>query len=490
MKRTAIVLTSLFALSCAKSSPPAPSPAPSTESRAPDARYTKPPAPGPIGLWSPPVVIHETFERGPSLWHLNYGVTPLVTIQVVFPRGASTDPPGKEGLTRLTADLLDEGAGPFGALELSDALSLLSTDYHAEVGLDYTLLTMNCLAENLEASLELLGHIVLRPQLSEAEFKRRQDDHVAQAIARSDDPGQQMQDQLEDALFGAGYAGPPEEGTLSSLRSLRLSDVRAHAKALLSGEGAQVVVVGPVKRVGVRVLLEKYLGALSGKSTLKPRALAAPPAGRSVRVVSFPGAAQSALGIALRAGPALDSNYFKELVMNQKLGGSFTSRINLNLREDKGYTYGAFSTFRRFRDAGYFAILANVHTEATGPSVREIFAELSGVCDGKPLSTTEHQDAVDGLLLGYPLRFETVADVGKQLVTLPIYDRSPTFFSEWPEKVRAVTLDEAQKAALPYCDPTRYDVVVAGDPEKVVPQLRELGLEPLVVPRTVDPKAK
>jgi zinc protease len=229
-------------------------------------------------------------------------------------------------------------------------------------------------------------------------------------------------------------------------------------------------------------VIELHFSTWKGQSSLMEVILARGIAPTQVVVIPFLGAAQSAIGLAKRSLGADSPEYFRDLVMNEKFGGAFTSRINLVLREEKGYTYGAHSGFQRARHAGMFAIMANVHGEATAPSIQEIFRELERLCS-EPFDTIEYQEAVSGLLLGYPLRFESSGDTASQLATLPMYGRSPEFLSEWPRLIEEVSLEAARAAAKPYCDPRTFHIVVAGDATKVVPELEKLGLRTTVLTR-------
>ncbi len=465
--------------------PPLPAPEPKPVEPAPvDARYVVLPTPGVASTWAPPAVLQSTLPNGLGVWQLEQAGAPLVSIHVVLPVGSATDPRGKEGLAALTADLLDEGAGKRSALELSDALGVLATDYQATAGLDYVLLSMNALSDNFEASLEILADIVRRPRLDAKEFARRRDQHVAQAIARGSNPNSQLSAAYHRVLFGNGYGGSVPEGTQESLATLRLTDVKAMARSFDAAEGSHVVVVGGLDAARVQTAVKKAFGDWKGKRKATTPVAETVVADHKAYVVPFLGAAQSSLAVLTRAGDAHDPNYFAELVMNRPVGEAFTSRINLNLREDKGYTYGAFSTFRRYLHGGYFGVVANVKSDVTAASVKEILSELDHVCSDRPLTEAERNEAVDGLLLGYPLRFERVDEVGTQVASLAIYGRPADFWQRWPERVKEISTARIEEAARPYCPPSRYQIVIAGDPSVVTPGLAELGYTVVELPRS------
>ncbi|NLE85639.1 MAG: insulinase family protein [Myxococcales bacterium] len=455
--------------------PPAPAPPPAAEQV--DPRYAALPEPTPAVDWTPPHGTHFTLKNGIRVWHLEHGSTPLVSLQVVIPRGAAADPEDLAGLTYLLADMLDEGAGKRSALELSDELGLLATDYEATAGVDYMLLGMNLLAENLEASVALLSDILRRPRLPKDEFERRKHDLLAQIIASEAQPRATQSVAVHRVLFGSGYAGFLPRGTRQSVEAITYRDLKNHHQRMIAPEGIEIVTVGGVSEDRVRQVLEEALGDWQGKARVEARAVAPAPERLPIYVVHYPGAAQSALTVAKRAAGANAPDYFPGLVANRPIGESFTSRINLNLREEKGYTYGARSDIRRYRQAGYFGVSTNVRTDVTRASLDEIFRELGELCTKRPLTQAERDEAVSGLLLGYPATFERVDQVAMRLASVPIYDRPVDFWQTWPDRVEAVGVEEANALAQTLCDPSEYVIVIAGDHAAIEGDLAGLGRE-------------
>jgi zinc protease len=284
-------------------------------------------------------------------------------------------------------------------------------------------------------------------------------------------------------LFGDGYAGLPPSGTKTSLGAITYNDVKKRVKELTVPEGAHLVIAGMVDSEEASALTSQFFGDWKGKRLKQEPTVSDPAQGKKAYVVDFEGAAQSSLALAMRAGTNSDPNYFAEEVMNQKLGESFTGRINMNLREDKGYTYGAFSQFRRYDRAGYYALASDVKSENTGDSIREVFSELTALCSTRPLTQLERDESVEGLLLGYPMTFDQVSSLGYRLVSLPIHERPVDFWSNWPEEVKKITTARANEAARPYCNTEHYQVVIAGDQKTLEPQLKTLGLEVIALDR-------
>ncbi len=433
------------------------------------------PEPGPQAIWAPPAPEAWKLESGVRVLHRTQGNVPLVSVLLVIPRGSETDPASQAGLTYLMGDLLDEGAGALNAIELGDRLQSLATDFSVTTNVDYVLLSMNLIAENFGPSVDLLADIVRRPKFDQQEFKRRKAQLVSQALANEADPHTGRRVAMYQAMFGAGYAGALPTGTRDTLESITLADVKAQYARLMVAEGAAFVVTGGIDRAVAAEHLRRAFGDWGGQAKVKARPLTAAAARGKLYFVDYPGAAQSVVGVVRRAPGAGAQDLFPATVFNRSFGEAFTSRINLNLREDKGYTYGAVSLFQRFREGGFFAVLSDVRTDVTRASLDEMLNELSGLCGPRPISTEERDSSVGGLLLGYPGTFESIGLVGARFAQLPIYDRPLDWFERWPERVAAVSVVQANEAARAYCERSEFSIVVAGDKAKVAPTLQDIG---------------
>lgn len=482
MNRRGYAVAALFAFGCGGAQqepaklpplPPAPTTAPTTaRGDAPDR--AKLPAPAPTPAWALPPPEIFALKNGMKVYFVKQGPTPLVSVVLVVPRGSATDPKGKAGLTALTADMLDEGAGGKDSLALSEELQRLGTDYSANADVDNVMLAMNTIADSLEPSVKLLADIVQKPAFDPKEFQRRKDQRIADALAAESEPASARAIVLRRALFGDGYGSDLASGTRPSLSKLQLADVKAHYRALFAPEGAAFVVVGGIDKEPVKQALEASFGEWSGAAKAKSPAVSSAKPEKAVFFVDFPGATQTAMTIARRAPGEGTPEYFPALVMSRVFGEAFTSRLNLNLREAKGYTYGAGSSFRRFKDTGLFGLSASVKREATRPSIDESFKELRDLCASRPISAQERDEAVGGLLLGFPGRFERGGDVAGQLAAIPLYSRPDDWLEKWSERVKAVTVEQANELAKGYCNPDEFVVVLAGDRKVVEPTLEGL----------------
>lgn len=455
---------------------PAEAPAPASASESEPDRSGLP-QPGPTVVWGPPAPAAWQLENGVKVLHRAYGSVPLVSLLLVIPRGSETDPPRQAGLTHMMADLLDEGAGELDALGLSERLQALATDFSASANVDFVLVAMNTIAENFGPSVDLLADIVRRPKLDRQEFDRRKAQLIAQALASEADPHTGRRVAMYRALFGDGYAGTVSTGTPDTLETITHADVKAQYARLMVSDQATFVVTGGIEQKQAAEHIERAFGDWGGRASVKARPLTPAAETGKLYFVDYPAAAQSVIGVVRRAPGANAEDLASATVFNRAFGEAFTGRVNMNLREAKGYTYRAVSTFQRYRDAGLFGIFSDVRTDVTRASLDEVLDELSDVCGDRPLTAEERDASVGGLLLGYPAGFESIGLLGARFAQLPIYDRPLDWFEKWPERVSGVTLEQANETGRRYCQPGELTIVVAGDKAKVAPTLKSLPYE-------------
>lgn len=484
MSTKSLLLVACLALGCtpATEGPPPENgnPIPTTTAPAvPPAKpdWSKLPSPTGAPRWTLQKPEIFALSNGMKVYFQKQGPTPLVSMLLVLPRGTATDPKGKAGLTSLMVDLMDEGAGGKNALDLGDELQRLGTDYSGRTDVDAVSFTMNLIAENLAPSTKLFADIVRRPELSQKEFQRRKDLRIADALANESEPATARAIVQRRALFADGYAGNSPSGVRNTLQKLTHADAKSQYTAVVAPEGAALVVVGGVDREPVKKALEEAFGNWTGKATATTAAVSSQKPKPGIYFVDYPGATQSALSIARRAGNVTSPEYFPAMLFARAFGEAFTSRLNLNLREDKGYTYGARAGYSRWKEVGFFSLGASVKMETTRPSIDESLKELREVCSTRPITDKELSEGHGGLLLGFPARFETGDQVAAQLADIPLYGRGDDWLEKWQDRVKAVTLAQANEMAKAYCDPKEFVVVIAGDAAIVEPTLEGLNLE-------------
>ncbi len=401
---------------------------------------------------------------------------PVVSANLVFASGSGANPASLPGLANFTAAMLDEGTKRRTALQIADEAAALGATLTTASTMDQTQIAVRSLAPKFAGALHLLADVALNPTFPEEEIERQRASRLATLVAQKSSPTQTAARVMAAALYGPGHPyGYLDIGTEASNKALaRQAMVDYWTRHLVPGNAA-LVVVGAISRAELAAMVAKAFAGWTGKAG--PRAGLPPAAGTKARliIVDTPGAAQTQLRVAAIGLPRSTPDFEAVEVVNTLLGGLFTSRINLNLREDKGYTYGAFSTFAFRREAGPFYLGAGVRTDATAPAVTEMFTEVRRMKD-VALTVEELSLARDSLVRSLPGRFETTAQAAGSFSTLFVYDLGLDYYSKYIERVVGIDAATAHAAAQKHLHPDRLLVVAVGDRAKIEADLQKLDL--------------
>jgi predicted Zn-dependent peptidase len=442
---------------------------------------SKPPALGPPPPLNLPEIQRRSLSNGLAVWLVESHEVPLVQINLLVKAGAGDDPSGKFGLASLTAAMLDEGAGSRSALELADAVDYLGASLATTASFDASAVRLNVPVSRLTDALPLMADVVLRPTFPDAELNRLRQERLTALLQAKDDPASIAPLAFARTVFGAMHRyGTGITGTETTLKGFTVADLKSfHGSAYQPGNGV-LIVVGDVKADAIVPLLEKQFGAWTGASApRKPVPQAAQVAQGQITIVDVPGAAQSQIRIGWVGVPRSTPDYFTIEVLNTVLGGSFTSRLNQNLREEHQYSYGASSRFDMRLSAGAFQAGAGVQTDKTSEALREFFNELNGIL--KPIGAEELMKAKNYVALSFPSEFETSGDLSAKMEEMVIYNLPDRYFAEYVDNLQRVTAAAVQKAAETYIQPKRFAVVVVGDRKVIEPGIRALNLGPVRV---------
>ena len=446
------------------------------------ADRSQPPKPGPVRALKLPPVERLSLSNGVNILLVGVHEVPVVEVILVVRAGAVADPGGREGTAAMTADLLDEGAGGKDALALADAIDFLGATIGAGASWDASTVRLRVPVARLDAALGLMADVALRPDFPEAELARLRKEALTDLLQARDVPAAIASRALAQAVFGPGHRyGKPQAGGAAELASFTVAELRAFHAARYTPGASSLVVVGDVTSA-VLPALEKAFGSWKASSAAPaPPAVPAPRqlTTRSVWLVDKKAAAQSSLRLG-RIGPSWpDPAYAPNEVMNTLLGGSFTSRLNDNLREQHGYAYGARSLFRRNLTGGQFLVATDVQTDKTGPALGEVFKELDRIL--LPASPEEVERARNYAALGYASDFETTSQMAQRMVDKVVYNLPDGFYEAFVPQALATDVAGLQKAARAAVDPKRLAVVVVGDRATVEAPLRALNLGTLRV---------
>ncbi len=438
------------------------------------------PVPGPEPGFTFPGAERARLGNGLSLWSLERGSVPLVSIIATLPVGSWADPDGKAGLASLTADMLDEGAGGRSAIEIQEAIARLGGEMGIDAGHDAVTVSVTLLQRHLAAGLQLLADMVCRPDMAERDVERVRTLRLNRLRQLRDVPAALAERVFAETLYGGhAYAHLPF-GATASIEGLTQADLAGFHAGAYRPDRTTVIVVGPAGASEVRDAVEGAFGAWTGPGNgdVRPAGGDGIPAAPGPRLilVDRPGAAQTELRIGQVAQPRSTPDYHALLVLNAVLGGQFVSRINLNLRERRGYTYGARTAFEFRRQAGPFSLATSVQTDATAHAVQESLEEMAAIRGARPVTADEAALAQQTLTLGYPRNFESTDQVARALLQLVLHDLPDDTFASFSPRVRAQNTATITRAARTHLDPDRMTVVAVGDVARISDGLRGLGL--------------
>jgi zinc protease len=372
--------------------------------------------------------------------------------------------------------MLDEGTATRNALQIADEVAQLGASLSTGSSMDATTVSARSLSRNFGATLDLLADVVLRPSFPAAEIDRQRASRLASLVQQRENPTQVAAQVTAASLYGSRHPyGYSEIGTEASVKAMTRDDMKAFWKQNFVPNNAALVVAGDISMSELRALADKTFGAWQRGTPVRP-ALGTP-AGTQARVVVVdkPGSPQTQLRVAAIGAPRSSPDFRPLQVMNLALGGLFSSRINMNLREKNGYTYGASSQFSFRRAAGPFQVGSGVRTDVTAPAVREIFNELRGMVE-KPVTEVELKQAKDGLSSSLPGAFETSSNAVSNFSNVFIYDLGLDYYTRYAEQVNAVTTTQALDVAKRYLVPGNMIVIAVGDRAKIEPELKKLNL--------------
>ncbi len=424
-----------------------------------------------------PQIQRRKLTNGLDVLVVEHRELPVVTMNLVVKSGSASDPAGRAGLADAVANLLDEGTPTRSAVDISEQLAAIGAQLSTSAGWDATTLTMTTLTRHTDSALAIFSDVLLNPALSEVEVSRFRDSRLAALGQRRDDANAISRVVYPAILYGASHPyGRPSQGDEASLRALTAADARSFYATNYLPNNSALIVVGDVRPDDVVARLEQSLaGWKPGVASTVMLASPAARAGSVIYVVDRPGAAQSVINIG-HVGVARSSpDYFPLLVLNSILGGQFMSRVNLNLRENKGYTYGARTSFDYRQGPGPFMASAGVQTAVTKESIAEFLKELRGIRGEIPVTAEELATAKRGLTLGFPRSFETPAQIAARLADVTLYGLPAEYFDNYVANVERVTLSDIARVANAAIDPSRMAILVIGDRKLIEPGLRSLG---------------
>ncbi len=430
--------------------------------------------------FTPPAIHRERLANGLELLVVENHSLPIVQANLVIKSGWASDPADRPGAASLTAELLDEGTTGRDALEIAGEAKRLAAALGTNSSFDGSGVNLNVLKRNLTPALDLMADVVMNPTFPDEELERQRGIYLGRIQQEAKQPQQSAFKSFLRLLYGAEHPyGQPftGSGTTAAIQAITRGDLEGYYGSHYLPGNAALMMVGDITPAEARQAATTAFGGWQGGAAAAPEAPAAEPvSGTGIYIVDKPGAPQSVIVVGNVAIRRSDPDYVAFEVMNNAFGGKFASRINLNLREDKGYSYGARAMFIPTRGDGPYLVFAPVQAQSTKESVVEIVKELRELVGSRPITAEELADAQGNLIKGFPQQFETVGSVAAQLSEMIRYGLPDDEWVRRLESIQNITAEQATKAGSDRIDPGNLLIVVVGDRQQIEPGLRELGL--------------
>jgi zinc protease len=443
---------------------------------------TKKPPPGPTPQIALPKIQHSVLKNGLEVRLVEYHKLPLVECNLVLSTGTTADPADKAGTANLVMRLLDEGTEKRTSLEIADALDYIGARLSASTTYDGSFVTLETLKEHLAAALDIFGDILLRSTFPQGEFDRVKKEVLTSLIQQQDQPAVIANKVFASRLYGNAHPyGRPGDGTEESVGKITIEDLKGFYEMSFRPNNSTLVVVGDVTLEELVPLLEQTLGSWESRH-VGGVTLPAPEEEGKAAIYLFdkPQAAQSEIRIGEVGLSRSTPDYFPVLVMNTVLGGGFNSRLNWNLREEKGYTYGTGSQFQFRKGRGPFSTFGGFKTSVTDSSITETLKEIR-LLQSEEVTGSDLELAKDFLSRSLPRTFETPRQIASQLATLVLYGLPDDYFDTYIQNVEKVAARDVRRVAEQHLSPDNMIVVVVGDVAAIQSGLEKLNHGPVVL---------
>jgi zinc protease len=436
----------------------------------------KAPSPQPLGKLTLPVAQSFKLENGLTVLLTEQHHLPLVVAHLLVLNGSDANPVSKPGLASFTSEMLPEGTERRTSSQIADDAAQIGAALRTQTVSDDSIVDIRTLKPNVDAAFDLLSDVTLHPKFDPAEIERIRKQRETDILQVQDDPQDLAFGVFRRMIYGPGHPyGYREEGTIAATKATTRDDLmQMWKKGYVPGNSA-LVLSGDLTPAEARSLAEKYFGKWSGTTGRYQPPAVDTKVQRGVYIVDKPGAAQTFVLVGTTGVPRTTEDYVPLEVMNKILGGLYSSRINVNLREDHGYTYGSFSFFSYKRAAGAFGAGGGMRTDATGPAVQEILKEMERVRSSAP-TDEELQLSKGAFSQSLAGRFESGEQTANTVGDLFVYDFPLDYYRQLPDQITAVTSAEVQRMAQKYIHPESAVVIGAGDRSKIEDQLKKLSI--------------
>jgi zinc protease len=431
-----------------------------------------------------PAVQRATLSNGLKIVLAERHTIPFINVALVVDAGYAADKGGILGTSSLAMSMLDEGTAKRSSLQISEELAQLGAELGTGSGLDTCGVSLSTLKDKLDPALDIFADVILDPAFPEADFKRLQKIQIAQIAQEKNVPIYMALRVLPKLIYGAGHPyGSPFTGTgdEASVTKLTREDLIKFHKTWFKPGNATLIVVGDTTLAEIKPRIEKLFKAWQAGPVPAKDIKAVPVQAKSaVYIIDKPGAPQSVVICGEPAPPSADPEAIAIETMNDILGGDFVSRINMNIRENKHWSYGAQSVLIGAKGQRPFFAFAPVQSDKTKETIVEIKGELEGILGKKPITNDEFQNAKNNKILGLPGQWETMAAVQASLGEIVRFGFPDDYFQKYSGRVQKLTIDDLAKAAKKTVHPEAMIWVVVGDRSQIEPKIKELGFSQVI----------
>ena len=436
-------------------------------------RSQKPQTNGEIKFEIPSV---KTFnlENGLKIFFCEKNDLPIIRINLLVNSGSRFDPIKYKGLSNLLTMCIDEGAGNLNALQLSDEFEMLGAQFSVASNSDISFVSLQVLSENFPPALKLLKSIITEPHLNENDFQREKRKVQVRLNQVKIEPDYIADTSFEHFLFGKECPySYPVLGVEENIKNIINENVRDYYQKKFTPKNSTLVVVGNINSKSLDKILQEEFTGWDNVSTITLPELNLNKPGRKVIIVNKSGSVQTEIRTGHLSSKRSETDFFHKQLINLVLGGQFSSRLNLNLREKHGYTYGIHSSFSYLKEAGYFGVSTSVSIENTANALREIFSEIKKIEEG--LTEEEISFAKSSIARKFPSNFETYRQISGNISNSIIHNLPDDYFDTYVQKINSLRLNEVNKIAATSIYPEELLTVVVGDSKKLLAQLSEKG---------------
>ncbi|MCZ7603560.1 MAG: insulinase family protein [Melioribacteraceae bacterium] len=397
---------------------------------------------------------------------------PIVKISLIVPAGSRYDGYGNEGLSYLTSLVIDEGAGNYNALQLADEIDKLGSSIDVSTSVDHIFITMSSLSENYKRTLELLSLIFKSPLFAKDNYSRERKKHLTRILQSFDSPEYIAANAFQKNIFKNSPYDKPVLGYEKSVEHLKLQQIKDFYNRFVLSNGVKIVAIGDVQKEELFLQLEYLFSDLSIKTKRNTNELHLAKLVSKLYLINKEDSAQSEIIAGHICKERNAEDHLAAKVANTILGGQFTSRLNLNLRETKGYTYGAHSAISYNKQAGYFTISTSAQSEFTFNSIREIRKEVDGI--RIHISDEEISFAKSSLIKQFPLMFETYSQILQRVTTKVIFDLED-YYDHYIQNIWELSKNEILQAANEYFNPANLSFFVVGNKNEIFDDLKRIN---------------